>query len=164
MRGYHRGQLFLIEIIVALSVLFMLITTLFATQTVTSPPPGNDLTDVGTNIVNSLTSSGKLYQYLTNANYSYYTLLSSIFDETNATKMAIKNAIESAIPIIANFKAYTYRNNTSTGQWELIDIVNYEAYTPSSSQISVVEQYIPGFNGVFDQFRFQLYIWYEVQQ
>ena len=160
---YRRGQLFLMEMIVALTVLFALVTILFSNQQLSPPPTSNNLAEIGTNSLELLQESGHLYQYLDHANYSYYTLGESRLDANNQTKIDMHNTIRAAIPILADFKIFTYRFNSSLNQWLQIDIINFEAYTPSGTDISFSEIYVPGFNGIFDQFRVQLTIWFEVQ-
>lgn len=160
---YRRGQLFLMEMIVALTVLFALVTILFSNQQLSPPPTSNNLGEIGANSLNLLQESGDIYEYLDYARYSYYVLGDLRLESNNQTKIDIHNTIKSAIPILADYKLFTYRYNTTLSQWDQIDIVNFEAYTPSGSDISKSELYIPGFNSVFDQFRVQLSIWYEVQ-
>ena len=162
-RKYRRGQLFLMEVIISLTVLFALVTILFSNQQLSPPPTSSNLDEVGNNILNLLRDNDDLYEYITDANYSYYDLGSTQFDSNNITKVNIFETIESAIPILANFKTFVFRFNPSTLLWDQIDIINFEAYTPSGSDITQTELYIPGFNGVFDEYRFQLSIWYEVQ-
>ena len=123
-RRYRRGQLFLMEIIVALTVLFALVTILFSNQQLSPPPTSNNLSEIGSNSLKLLQENGNLYQYLDQANYSYYILGESIFDANNQTKIDIQNTIRSAIPILANFKIFTFRYNSSLTQWQQIDIVN----------------------------------------
>ncbi|OLS25437.1 MAG: hypothetical protein HeimC2_18930 [Candidatus Heimdallarchaeota archaeon LC_2] len=162
-RKYRKGQLFLMEVIISLTVLFALITILFSNQQLTPPPVTNNLDEVSNNILNLLSEDEDLFKYLTNANYSFYTLGSSLFDSNNATKVSIFNTIKSGIPILSNFKTFIFRFNPSTPSWDQIDIINFEAYTPSGSDITQSELYIPGFQGLYDQYRIQLSIWYEVQ-
>lgn len=162
MRRYRKGQLFLIEMIIAVSVLLVLVTTLFSTQTITSPSDPNTLDGIGDEVIDLLVDSGYLYEYFGMANYSYYTLGQGTFDQLNSTKVLIGDTIASNIPLIANFKVQTWRYNPVLVQWESIDTINNEATTPTGTDISVTEFYIPGFNGGFDEFRFVLNIWYEV--
>lgn len=162
-RKFRKGQLFLMEVIISLTVLFALITILFSNQQLTPPPTTNNLDDIGNNILNLLSEDLSLYDYITNANYSFYTLGSSLFDSNNQTKLDIFNTIKAGIPSLANFKTFVFRYNPSNALWDQIDIINFEAYTPSGSDITQTELYLPGFRGFFDQYRIQLSIWYEVQ-
>ena len=109
-----------------------------------------------------LVDSGDLYDYFAMANYSYYILGLTTFDDLNSTKVLIENTIDSNLPLVANFKTQTWRYNPVLLQWEFIDSINKEVTTPTGTEISVSEFYIPGFNGGFDEFRFVLNIWYEV--
>ncbi|MCH8907959.1 MAG: hypothetical protein IH840_12795 [Candidatus Heimdallarchaeota archaeon] len=161
MRRYRRGQLFLIEIIVALSILFVLIAALFSTQQFSPPADTSNLDQLGHEILSTLVDSDILFTYLEQASYSFYTIGETIFDNTNETKVVVFDTIESGIPLIAGFKAYAYQMNA--GQWDRVDIVNFEAYIPSGSETIVNEYYTPGFNGVFVEYKFQLLLWFEVQ-
>ncbi|MHA2250251.1 MAG: hypothetical protein ACXAD7_07810 [Candidatus Kariarchaeaceae archaeon] len=163
--NYRRAQLFLIEVIIALTVLIVLVTILFSSQTLSPPQDQTNLDARGSNAINLLVESGELWTYYEFANYSYYTIGNKIFDENNVTKLGISNTIESAIPLIANFKVFVYRYNTtaiSGEEWVRIDIINFSADSPTGSDIVIVEHYSPGFNGVFVPFKFQLNLWYEV--
>ncbi len=162
-RKYRKGQLFLMEVIISLTVLFALVTILFSNQQLSPPPTTNNLDEIGNNILNLLHEDDDLYDYLVEANFSYYNLGLTLLDSNNASKVDIFNTIKSAIPILANFKTFVFRFNPVTSLWDQIDIINFEAYTPSGSDITQTELYIPGFNGIFDQYRVQLSIWYEVQ-
>lgn len=153
----------MIEVIISISVLLVLVTALFGTQQLSPPPDSSNLQEVGENLLDAISNSGKLWEYYEDANYSYYTLDLRVFDSLNETKLDIINSIKSSIPLIANFKAFTYRFNPSTSSWDFIDTINFEAYTPSGSQITFVELYTPGFKGNFEQFKIQLSLWYEVQ-
>jgi hypothetical protein len=151
------------EVIVAITILFALVTILFSNQQLSPPPVSNNLDEIGNNTLDLLKDNGELFNYLINANYSYYVLGLNIFDSNNQTKIKIHDTVRSAIPILADFKVYVYRYNPSTIEWDQLDIVNFESYTPAGSDITQTELYIPGFNGLFDQYRIKLSIWYEVQ-
>ncbi len=161
MRRYRRGQLFLIEIIVALSILFVLIAALFSTQEFSPPADTSNLDQLGQEILSTLVNSRILFTYLEQASYSFYTLNQLIFDSTNETKVLVFDTIQSGIPLIAGFKAFAYQ--MTAGQWDRIDKVNAEAYIPGGSETVVNEYYTPGFNGVFTEYKFQLWLWFEVQ-
>ena len=70
MRRYRKGHAFLIEMIIAVSVLLVLVTTLFSTQTITSPTNPNALDGIGDEVMDILVDSGDLYDYFGMANYS----------------------------------------------------------------------------------------------
>ncbi len=159
---YRKAQLFLIEVIISLSILVILITALFSAVNFTNPTNTVDLHNRGVNAINSLEDSGDIYTYFDQANYSYYTLKEDIFDQTNITKKNVENTIMSNLPLIANFKAFTYRYNNTINTWEQIDVLKFENELPSGNDITVVEYYCPGFNGNFAEFKIQLFIWYEV--
>lgn len=161
MRRYRRGQLFLIEIIVALSILFVLIAALFSTQQFSPPADTSNLDQLGHEILSTLVDSDILFTYLEQASYSFYKIGERIFDNSNETKVLVFDTIESGIPLIAGFKAYAYQMNG--GQWDRVDIVNFEVTLPSGSETIVNEYYTPGFNGVFIEYKFQLLLWFEVQ-
>jgi hypothetical protein len=158
----RRGQLFLIEVIIALSIMIILITALFTLQNFSSPTSNTNLDERGNNIIDSLVDDGLLFEYLEQANYSYYIVGSNIFDPQNTTKIEVYNSILAGIPTIANFKAFTERYSKTDNAWERIDIVNYELDLPTGSDIYTVEYYTPGFNGMYDQYKFTLNLWYEV--
>jgi hypothetical protein len=160
---YRKGQLFLMEVIVAITILFALVTILFSNQQLSPPPVSNNLDEIGNNTLHLLKDSGELYDYLIEANYSYFTLGLTLFDSNNQTKINIHNTIRSSIPILADFKVFVFRYNSSNVEWDQIDIINFESYTPAGSDITHTELYIPGFNGIFDTFRVQLSMWFEVQ-
>ena len=60
----RKGQLFLIEVIISLTVLIVLITALFATISFSPPISDNNLQIRGENAINSLVETGDLYDYL----------------------------------------------------------------------------------------------------
>lgn len=159
----QRGQLFLIEVIIALSVLLILVTTLFATQTFTTPVEDTNLQERGEAVLVSMRDSGQLYEYIDGANYSHYTLGVDIWDleDQNVTKIDTKKNIEASLPLIANFRMITKRY--TNGIWDQIDVLNFETALPSGYDISIVEMYIPGYNGIYAQFTIKLYIWFEVE-
>ena len=155
-------QLFLIEVIVALTVLMVLITVLFSTQTISPPPTETNLNESGSNAISALVESGELWNYYDLANESYHVLGKARLEVSNVTKISVTNTIRSSIPVIANFKAYLYRYNSTLLAWVQIDVINFETNDPTSSDIVVVEHYSPGYNGVFAGFKFQLNLWYDV--
>ncbi len=158
----RKGQLFLIEVIIAISVLLILVTTLFSTQNFSPPVQNSNLQESGEQAINSLVENGKLFTYLEGANYSYYQLGDDIWDETNSTKIDTANSIEASLPLIANFKVFTDRYNEVSNTWEQIDVINFAFPLPQGYDISIVEYYTPGFNGVYAQFKIKLFVWYEV--
>ncbi len=168
LRYYKKGQLFLIEVIVALTVLMVLITVLFSTQTISPPPTETNLNESGSNAISALVESGELWNYYDLANESYHVLGKSRLEVSNVTKISVTNTIRSSIPVIANFKAYLYRFNSTlfaidpSIAWVQIDVINFETNDPTSSDIVVVEHYSPGYNGAFAGFKFQLNLWYDV--
>ncbi len=160
---YRRAQLFVIEVIVALTVLIVLVSILFTPQSLSPPPNQSDLAGDGQNALSLLVKSGNLWKYFEAANYSYYDNTTGIIlDANNDTKQPIANTIRSSIPLIANFKAFVYRYNNLSDAWDRIDILNYEAYTPSGIDVEVVEYYFPGYYDLFIPFKFQLNLWFEV--
>ncbi|MCY3411664.1 MAG: hypothetical protein INQ03_08545 [Candidatus Heimdallarchaeota archaeon] len=166
----RRGQLFLIEVIISLSVLLILVTTLFSTQTFTQPVDTSDLYTRGENAMTTLIDSGYLESYFYGANWSYYFKLGEIteqppflYENDNITKSRVIDTIESSIPSIANYKAHTERYNPVDGVWDDIDTINYFASLPQGYNIVVLEYYCPGILGVYDQYKFRLYMWYEVE-
>ncbi|MHA2402929.1 MAG: hypothetical protein ACXADH_08080 [Candidatus Kariarchaeaceae archaeon] len=161
-RNYKKGQLFLIEVIVALTVLMVLITVLFSTQTISPPPTETNLNESGSNAISALVDSGELWDYYDLANESYHVLGKSRLEVSNVTKISVTNTIHSSIPVIANFKAYLYRYNSTLLAWVQIDVINFETNDPTSSDIVVVEHYSPGYNGAFAGFKFQLNLWFDV--
>ena len=157
-----RGQLFLIEVIIALTVLVILVSVLFSIQSYTPSVEADDLTDNANTIIDTLVESGLMYTYLDQANYSYYTVEDRFLDVANQTKIDVKNTIINGIPSIANFKVFTERYNETVSLWDPIDSINLEQSLPAGTDLTLVEFYTPGFNGVYAQFIFKLYIWYEV--
>lgn len=158
----RKGQLFVIEVLISLTILIVLVTALFSTINFSPPPSNSQLEEIGDNVIDRLVESGDLFSYFDGANYSYYTLYEDIFDNSNATKKAVSDTIASSIPLIANFKAFTYRYNTTEANWEQVDIMNFETTLPVKNNVVIVEYYTPGFNGQFVEFKFQIHIWYEV--
>lgn len=156
---YRRGQLFLIEVIVGLTVLIILVTTLFSVQTFT-PPQSTSLLDTRAEaIIQSLEDSGAIYKYFYSARQNYLQTNSSL-DNTNSNKTLVGDTISSSIPLIGNYKAFTY--SQIGGSWTQIDVVHFDASLPSGTDFTVVEFYCPGIYGSFTPFKFQLYLWYEV--
>lgn len=158
----RRGQLFLIEVIISLSVLLILVTTLFATQNFSPPVGTSNLQQRGEQAIEALIESGDMFAYLEASNDSYYVQDNDIMDANDPLKIAITETIYASLPVIANFKVHVERNNTISSFWEQIDIINFELSLPSSGNLVIIEHYIPGFNGVFDEFIFRLSIWFEV--
>lgn len=158
----RRGQLFLIEVIVALVVLIILITTLFSIQTFSPPPSQTNLQERGENVIDILEINGIIYDYFDLANDSYYIDNNRTVPSSNLVKTQVINTISSNIPTIADFKAFSERYNPILGNWERIDIIKFDTDIPNGVEIEVAEFYSPGFYGEFDQFKFQLLIWYEV--
>ena len=159
---YRRGQLFLIEVIIALSVLVVLIAALFSVQTFSPPLDDTTLRQNGEAAISTMVDNGLMYKYLEDANYSYYTENEYILPPTNDTKIDVTTTIEGMLPSVANFKVYTQRYNTTSSSWDQIDIVHVQESFPSGSDLTIVDYYSPGFNGNFVQFKFQLFLWYEV--
>ena len=160
-RRHRKAQLFIMEVIIAVSVLLILVTALFSTQNFSPPPEETNLGERISNAIESIIESGELYDYITSANTSFYVDGNSILDAGNQNKADVKNSILASLPAIASFKAFTLRFNETTQIWQRIDVVNYEIVLPSIG-VELIEQYIPGFRGIFAQFRFQIYAWYEV--
>ena len=160
----RKGQLFVIEVLISLTILIVLVTALFSTINFSPPPSSTQLEEIGDNVIDRLVDSGDLFRYFEDASYSYYTLYEDIFDNSNETKVAVSDTITSSIPIIANYKAFTYRYNDTVTEWEQVDIINFETTLPVKNNIVIVEYYTPGFYGQFVEFKFQLHIWYEVEQ
>ena len=69
-----RAQLFLIEVVIALSVLIVLISALFSVQTFENSQPNETLFDNGQQAINLIVDNGLIFQYLSEANYSFYSL------------------------------------------------------------------------------------------
>ena len=159
----RRGQLFLIEVIISLSVLIILVTTLFATQNFSPPVSTTNLQQRGEQAIEALVESGNMFSYLNGANNSFYIQGNDIMNENDPLKLAVIDTLYSSLPIIANFKVHVERFNKINLFWEQIDIVNFELSLPSSGKLVTIEYYMPGFNGIFDEFVFRLSIWYEVQ-
>jgi hypothetical protein len=142
--------------------MIILITALFTLQSFSTPSSNTNLDERGNNILQSMKDSGLLFEYFAEANYSYYTVGDNIFDPQNTTKVEVYNSILAGIPTIANFKAFTYRYSEADSAWVRIDIVNFNLDLPTGSEIYTVEYYTPGINGIYDQFKFTLFLWYEV--
>jgi len=157
------GQLFLIEVIVALSVLLVLVSALFSLQTFSPTTSTTNLEERGASAIESLVETGTIFTYFDSANNSFYILDERNLDEGDVSKTSVTETIDTSIPIIAEFKVFTYRYNITISEWELLDTINFEVTTPSSNDISTLEYYSPGFNGVFAEFKFQLILWYEVK-
>lgn len=155
-----RGQLFLIEVIISITVLIILVTAMFSTVNFSPPVDTSELYESGENAIDILVETGAMEAYVLTANYSYYTLDETLVDVDNADKVVVDETISSSIPLIAEYKAYTYKFDGN--EWKQLDIVNFDASISSGSDIAVVEYYMPGFDGVFEQYRFQIYLWYEV--
>ncbi len=165
----RKGQLFVIEVLISLTILIVLVTALFSTINFSPPPSSSQLEEIGENVLDRLVETGEIFSYFEDANYSYYTLYEDIFDNSNETKKAVSDTITSSIPLIANYKAFTYRYNETVIDleqvgWEQVDIINFETTLPVKNNIVIVEYYTPGFYGQFVEFKFQLHIWYEVEQ
>ena len=158
----RRGQLFLIEVVIALSVLIVLISALFSVQTFQKNQPNESLYDNGKQAIELMVDNGLMFQYLSEANYSFYGLGSEFFDPLNSTKLEVKYTIDGMLPALANFKVFVERYNPSLSNWDQIDVVNLVQNLPTGSEIITVEYYCPGFGGVFDQYTFQLQLWLEV--
>ena len=161
-----KGQLFLIEVIIAVTVLIVLVSALFAIQSFSPPPSDSNLKDRGDNIIENIRNSGILFDYFDAAFYSFYILKNRNIDNSNSSLFNSQNAvvkdIDAGLSSITNFKAFTERFNDTTGEWERLDTINFEVILPRGNDIVAVEYYTPGYNGVYAQFKFILFLWYEV--
>ncbi|MHA2503262.1 MAG: hypothetical protein ACXAE3_10360 [Candidatus Kariarchaeaceae archaeon] len=158
----RRGQLFLIEVVIALSVLIILISALFTVQTFEVTNSSSNLAESGNQAISVLVESGLMVDYLRQANYSFYTLGDTFFDSLNQTKLNVEYTVDGILPPLANFKILVERYNPSAATWDRIDVLNLEQSLPGGSEIVTVEHYCPGYDGLFDQYTVQIQMWYEV--
>ncbi|MDH5401512.1 MAG: hypothetical protein OEZ01_04400 [Candidatus Heimdallarchaeota archaeon] len=161
MKKYTKSQLFLIEVIVSLSVLIIIVTALFSTQNFTPPISTTNLQESGENAIKLLVESGELFLYFEAAFNNYDLNNLTLLSESDPSKIPVMNTITSSIPSIANYKATAYRYNSTQLDWQQIDIVNYESDS-SGFDVVDVEYYAPGYNGIYQEIIFRLFLWYEV--
>lgn len=159
----RKAQLFLIEVIISVSIMVILISALFSTQTIT--PPADDVNDLPAKaeaIIIALKENGLLYNYIDAAKTAF--LGGSELASTNSTEIEIIHAFTAGLPLTSQFTLRLYRN--SGASYQLIDIAN-KVPIPGGANVANYEHYIPGYNSptygpLFEEYRFQVLLWYNI--
>ncbi len=159
-----RSQLFLIEVIVALSVLIILISSLFAAQNFPAPSKvdNSKSLDVLKSVTQELQSSGLLAKYEEAAKQQY--LNGSFLKDTNATEQQLVTAIYAGLLPNTEFSVKLFYDTNGQGNFQLIDIANQDVPQIAVQQTTSFEYYSPGYYSSvygpsFDAFKFVITSW-----
>ena len=160
-----RAQLFIIEVVVAVTVLILLLSGLFSIQNNQSPTQSVDILEGQViNVLDALKESHDLYNYFDAAKAQY--LQGSSLSDTVDTAMTVIRAFENTLPATASFTINLYYQ--ISGNFTPIDRLNVVSI-PSNVQLTSVEDismghYSTGNALVTDTYRVQVLAWYEVGQ
>ena len=160
----RKAQLFVIEVIVAVSVVILLLSSLLSVQTLNDPPADvSELYDTAEAVVEALVESGDFYKYV-DAAYSAYLASNTLSDSDVAASVIVKS-LKAALPSTAKFKAFL-SIRTPAGQFSAIDSLNSDPI-PSQVEIANYQFFIEGYYSpvrghVNEAFIFLVQAWYEV--
>ncbi len=160
-----RAQLFIIEVVVAVTVLILLLSGLFSIQNTQSPPQSVENLEYQIEAtLDALKDSHALYNYYDAAKERYQA--GSTLADSNDTALVIINAFRTVLPEAAEFTILLYFR--ISGSFTPIDRLN-EVSIPSNVQLTSVEDismghYSPVYGLVSDTYRIQVQAWYEVGQ
>ena len=159
-----RSVLFIVEVIIAISVLLLLLGGLFAVQNRITP--ATDLSKLYDRVeicVNGLVEKRTIFDYFDAVNA---TLNSSLgVSDKNAMKLLITQALMTALPVTASFAIFTSIIDDSNLSL-VVDVINGPV-NPISEPAVHYEYYSQGYYSqtsssfVFTSFKFAVQAWYE---
>ena len=159
-----RSQLFVIEVLVAIGVIIILLSTLFSSQNFSEPSQDNPSEDLAylENAVLAAKDSGILYKYFDDARTAY--LGGSSLSSTDPTEQALVNSLKASLPENFQFFVSLYYDANSNDTYVLIDLANQNAVQLPDTSLLVYEYYSPAHNSanngpVYERYRFQVTAW-----
>ncbi len=163
MRG-RKSQLFVIEVLIAVGVLLVLLSTLFASQNF-SDPINDDVTSdqvLLEKAISSVRTSGALYEYFDAARQEF--LNGGDLPSTNQTEITLIQGISAALPSNFRFSVRLYSDLSSNGTFTLIDLANQEVPRTGAEQLIIYEYYSSShyseiFGPVYHKYRLQVIAW-----
>jgi len=131
LRTKKNGQLFLLEVFIALSVLILLMIALFQVEFVTKPNYQENLTRIGYNALDSLNQAGVLKPYVYNQQIT-----------------ALQESLNDALPETV-FWRLSIRDETGT----VVFNVYWDRTPPYDLTIGITDYILYGFEDGLDQYR-----------
>ena len=161
-----RSVLFIVEVIIAISVMLLLLGGLFAVQNTSTP--SNNLDKLNERIeicVEALIEKGVVFDYFDTVNNR---VLNSSFgvSDKNETKQLIIQAVTTALPITALFSISTSFLHNDSNEFLVVDVIN-GPINPISKPTTYYEYYTQGYYSqltnsfVFNSYKFAVQAWYE---
>jgi hypothetical protein len=162
----RRGQLFMIEVIVSVSVMVILITSLFAFQNISPPPIRTDhlVHDIEVAVL-TLKEHGILYEFFDASKNSFFDEGIPL-PETDETERQVVRALTTSLPTIVSLTIQLFYFDETTNTSIIINSANNVPIPPAAS-IQSYEYYSPGhyseiYGYTTDTYRFLVLAWYEV--
>ncbi|RMG20862.1 MAG: hypothetical protein D6732_28290 [Methanobacteriota archaeon] len=160
----NKSQLFVIEVLVAIGVILILLTTLFSAQNFSEPikdDPSSDLKYLE-NAVRELRESGILFEYFDAARQAF--LSGSPLSSSSTVEQKLVQALKASLPSNFEFLVNLYHDINNNGTYTLIDLANQNSPQSPDSDILVYEYYSAAHNSmnagpVYERYRFQLTAW-----
>lgn len=159
-----KSQLFVIEVLVAVGVILVLLTTLFAAQNFSEPIKDDPSVDLSymENAVKELKENGILFEYFDAARQAF--LSGSPLSSSSATEQKLIASLRASLPSSFEFLVSLYHDINDNGTFTLIDLANQNSPQSADSNILVYEYYSGAHNSQVDgpsyqRFRFQLTAW-----
>ncbi len=159
-----KSQLFVIEVLVAVGVILILLTTLFSAQNFSEPIKDDPSTELKymENAVMELKRNGILYEYFDAARQAY--LSGTPLSANSPVEQKLIQSIQSSLPSNFEFLVSLYHDVNDNGTFTLIDLANQNSPQSADSNILVYEYYSAAHNSVasgpvYERYRFQLTAW-----
>jgi len=143
-----KGQLFVIEAFIAVSVMILMVAAIYEVQLATYPPKEQKYDDLAYTILESLDKSGTLDDYIS-------TLKRGTTSEIESFTASIRSTIYASLPDNGDF--YFYCKNISSNQVIEDSIINSPSQKPSDTVAA--EYLITEINGLHEPYLFHLSIW-----
>ena len=153
----RRGQLFLIEVFISVSVLILLMSALviIAPSSNSRESTSNDeLIENAQFILQTLQEAGLLKDYLEE------------FHNDNSTNLTLQREIaeitEYSVSSIVRFQ-FNFLRLDSNQEWEVLDALHFDsgAEPAESAEIVSIETFVGGFSTTLASYTVQINLWYE---
>lgn len=143
-----KGQLFIIEAFIAVTVMIIMVTAIYEVQLNTHPPQETKIDQQLYDVFNNLERTGKLDQFIVALKTGNPTVI-------NENKLVIENAFKVVLPANGEIKFYCY-NVTSS---QIIENSWINKNVKPSGAVTSSEYLILEVNGNYEPFIFHLEAW-----
>ncbi len=143
-----KGQLFIIEAFIAVTVMIIMVTAIYEVQLNTHPPQETKIDQQLYDVFNNLEKTGKLDQYIVALKAGNPTVI-------NENKLIIENAFKVVLPANGEIRFYCYNVTNS----QIIENSWINKNVNPSGTVTSSEYLILEVNGNYEPFIFHLEAW-----